>query len=233
MNKLDEDIGSFAGVYSLFGVLDEYHDKQYLDNLEYKRRSEKELSDYISSAQKSMEEMGEDYDYHNYDYGVEQELRLEEMAANAQFDFFNEAKELHALALIEMKVMFLYKEIEIRLKKIISTHYSQKTSQLSNLNALNKCFESNGVVLKEISSYQFIDDLRRVNNDLKHSLKINASKQIKEFKGKTKFDSESLDTFLKFASYEIESFFNFLIKKINDEDVVELGDNSFLGDIPF
>ena len=87
--------------------------------------------------------------------------------------------------------------------------------------------------MKEISSYQFIDDLRRVNNDLKHSLKINASKQIKEFKGKTKFDSESLDTFLKLASYEIESFFNLLIKKINDEDVVELGDNSFLGDIPF
>ncbi|WP_215810671.1 hypothetical protein [Vibrio alginolyticus] len=233
MNKLDEDIGSFAGVYSLFGVLDEYHDKQYLDNLEYKRRSEKELSDYISSAQKSMEEMGEDYDYHNYDYGVEQELRLEEMAANAQFDFFNEAKELHALALIEMKVMFLYKEIEIRLKQIISTYYSQKTSQLSNLRALNSCFASNGVALEEINGYQFIDDLRRVNNDLKHSLKINASKKIKVFKSKTKFDSESLGVFLNLASYEIESFFKLLIRKINGEDVVELGDSSFLGEIPF
>lgn len=233
MNKLDENIGSFTSVYTLFDVLDDYHDKQYLDNLEYKRRSEMDLSDYISSAQKSMEEMGEDYDYHNYDLGVERELILEKMAANAQFDFFNEAKELHALALIEMKVMFLYKEIEIRLKQIISTHYSQNTNELSNLSMLNQCFASNRIVLEELRGYQFIDDLRRVNNDLKHSLKINASKKIKEFKGKTKFNIESLDAFLKLASYEIESFFNILIRKINGENVVELGDNSFHGDIPF
>lgn len=156
MDKLDKDIGSFASIYSLFHVLDEYHDKQYLDNLEYKERSEKERSEYISSAQKSMEEMGENYDYHNYDYGIEQELLLEEMAAKAQFEFFNEAKELHSLAMIEMKVLFLYKEIEIRLKKIISTHYSQKTSKLSNLNALNNCFKSNGINLDEISSLRVI-----------------------------------------------------------------------------
>ncbi|MFA0525283.1 hypothetical protein AB4517_17040 [Vibrio sp. 10N.222.52.C3] len=233
MDKLDEGIDSFVNVYSLFDALDEYQDKQYLENLEYKRRSEKELSDYISSAKQSMEEMGDDYDYHNYDYGVERELILEEMAANAQFDFFNEAKELHALALIEMKVMFLYKEIEIRLKQIIFTYYSQKTSHLSNLKALNSCFSANGIDLDELSGYQFIDDLRRVNNDLKHSLKINASKKIKVFKGKTKFDSQSLGVFLKLALYEIESFFKLLITKVNGDAVVESGDSSFLGEIPF
>jgi len=233
VDKLDEGIDSFVNVYSLFDALDEYQDKQYLENLEYKRRSEKELSDYISSAKQSMEEMGDDYDYHNYDYGVERELILEEMAANAQFDFFNETKELHALALIEMKVMFLYKEIEIRLKQIIFTYYSQKTSHLSNLKALNSCFSSNGVDLDELNGYQFIDDLRRVNNDLKHSLKINASKKIKVFKGKTKFDSQSLGVFLKLALYEIESFFKLLITKVNGDVVFESGDSTFLGEIPF
>jgi len=232
LNKIDDGISSFTRVYSLFELLNEYHDKQQKDNVEYKDRSSRELTEYLDAADTSMRQMGENYDYHNYDLGVEYELRLEEMAANTQLQFFEESKELHSLSIVEMKAMFLYKEVEIRLKHVISSHYSARTNKLSNLNKLSEFFKRNGVNLEEIEGFNNINDLRLVSNDLKHSLKINGAKNIPEFKEINNFDSNSLNLFITQITYKIENFFTLLINHLNGVECAEVGDD-LLGEIPF
>ena len=219
MDKLDDQISVFTSVYSLFSLLDKYHEKQYLDNLEYKKLSESKLSNYIFEAEKSMVEMGDDYDYHNYDFGIEQERLIEEIAATAQCNFFEEAKELHLLVIVEMKVMFLYKEVEIRLKKIIYSYYHYNKNDLSNLHKLTEHFKNKGVLLNEIHGFSTINELRLVSNDLKHSLKIKAAKRVIEFKEVNNFNSKLLHSFLNRATYDVEHFFVLLIQSINEDNI--------------
>ncbi|QUM85979.1 hypothetical protein [Moritella sp. 28] len=232
MDNFDEQISSFTAVHALFGLLDDYHAKQYLDNLEYRENTESELANYLAAANKSMSEMGENYDYHNYDYGREQELRHEEMAALAQQSFFAETKELHSLAIVEMKVMFLYKEVEIRLKKTISTRYKKNTNKLSSLKMLTDYFALKKVNIDQITEYIAVEELRLVTNDLKHSLKINTSNEVPEFMGENEFSSEVLGVYLDRVAYEIAGFFEKLVKLVNGE-VVNSGSDEFIGDIPF
>lgn len=230
MNQLDTIITSFNNVSSFFEILSEYHEKQHLDNLDYKNRSTKELTDYINAAQKSEREMGECYDYHNYDPGVEAELRHEEMAAQAQLAYFNEQKEQHLISLLEMKLLFLYKEVEIKLKVILSTKFSEETGSLSNLNKIERCFNKNNINIKSFNGYTNINNLRLVSNDLKHSLKINVSRRLQEFQGVARFNSSVLDKFIFGKVYDIESFFKLLIDSING---VEIKEHTVSGDIPF
>ena len=174
--------------------------------------------------------MGEFYDYHNYDLRVEAELRHEEMAAQAQFEFFNFQKEQHLISLLEMKLLYLYKEVEIKLKTILSSKFNEKTEDLSSLYKIVNCFKINKVNIKKIDGYADINNLRLVSNDLKHSLKINGSKKLQEFNGVERFNSHVLDKFLYGKVYKIESFFKLIIDSINGVKV-----NAYIvsGDIPF
>lgn len=231
---MDTDLNSFSRVFSLFDLLDEYHKKQLLDNNQYKNDSEEELSSYIASAERSMANMGYDYDYHNYDLGVERELRLEAMAAKAQYDFFEEAREIHSLAIIQMKILFLYKEVEIRFKELLSSRYNVNTKNLSNLESWKASFKEHNVDIASLEGFEQILALKQVNNDLKHSLSIHKSKRIDEFKGKSSFDSVSLEQFLQRISCDVEEYFYQLHKCIDEPEQQDgFNDVDISGDIPF
>ena len=231
---MSKDLGSFSRVFSLFDLLDEYHEKQLLDNNQYKNDSEKELSSYITNAETSMAEMGYAYDYHNYDPGVERELRLEVMAANAQYEFFEEAREIHSLAIVQMKILFLYKEVEIRFKQLLSSKYNVKTKSLYNLDSWKASFKYHNVDIAKLEGFKQIFDLKQVNNDLKHSLSIHKSKRIDEFKGKSSFDSISLEQFFQRISHDVEEYFCQLLKCVDRcEQLDGCNDVDISGDIPF
>ena len=213
MDVIDRDIISFENVKSLFGIIDEYYDKHFIDLFEYKKSTARYLSEYIEAAKKSFEEMGDEYDYHNYDYGVEQELVYEALAAEGVYEYFNELKELHLMSLLEMKVLYLYKEVEIRLKTIISNKYNKSIKSLKNLNSIIDYFLDRGINIKEIKDYDKVNELRLVSNDLKHSIKIYSAKDVIEFSDLIEFDSLSLNKFLSLKIYEVENFFEGVIKK--------------------
>ncbi|KPA51393.1 hypothetical protein VT25_14775 [Photobacterium leiognathi subsp. mandapamensis] len=231
---MDEDLGSFSRVFSLFDLLDEYHEKQLLDNNQYKNKSEEELSSYITSAETSMAKMGYYYDYHNYDPGVERELRLEVMAANAQYEFFEEAREIHSLAIVQMKILFLYKEVEIRFKQLLSSRYNVNTKRLPNLDSWVASFKDHSVDIAKLEGFEQIRALKQVNNDLKHSLSIHKSRRIDEFKDKHSFDSVSLEQFFQRISHDVEEYFCQLLKCVDGYDQLDsCNDVDISGDIPF
>ena len=215
MENREENIISLRFVRILFETLDDHYDKKILEIKEWRDRAQEEHSEYIESARKSMEEMGDDYDYGNYDYGVDQELAFEALGAEKTFKFFNEIKDLQLLSLYEMKVLFLYKEVEIRLKTTISDRYNKSTKKLSNLEKICDFFDSKSISLKNIEFFKEIDDLRLVANDLKHSIKINQSKSVSEFSSLSEFDYPSIKKFMDKKIYEVEYFFSKLFEKIN------------------
>ena len=217
MNNYSDKVNSLELMRTLFKTLDEHHQKQLIEKKEYRDKSDIEHSEYLANAHKSMDEMGEEYDYHNYDYGVHQELAFEALAAEGEFEHYNEIKELQLLALYEMKALYLYKEIEIRLKTIISIEYQNSTKTLSNLNKIGAYFQNKGVPIVYVKGYGQVNNLRKVANDLKHSLKINQSKDIPEFKGSSEFNVSSLQSFMENKLYEVEVFFESLMKTIKVE----------------
>lgn len=210
MNTYSAKVGSFELVKSLFDTLDEHHRKQLFEKIEYRDKSNREYIAYLEKCNMKI------YQY-DYDPGVHYELAFEAHAAEAEFQYYNEIKELQLLALYEMKALYLYKEIEIRLKTLIFSKYQQRTEKLSNLSTLTDFFLEKNVDIKIVNGYEEIDNLRRVANDLKHSLEINTSKGIPEFIGKLTFNAQSLHDFMQNKLYVAEVFFERLILKINNE----------------
>lgn len=58
----------------------------------------------------------------------------------------------------------------------------------SSLNQIDLYFQKQGVFVVDIKGYQQVNNLRKVANDLKHSLQINRSKDIPEFKECSEFN---------------------------------------------
>lgn len=211
MDNFKEIVSSMRTVSELFIMMDEYHKRQLYDAEMRCNKAEFEHSRYIEEAQKSQEEMGENYDYHNYDYGIDQELLFEVMGREHELQYYKEINELIKFSLFEMKILFLYKEVEIRLKSIISKKYQKSTKNLSSLKCIKNYFANKGIGVDSIKNYTIIDQLRRVSNDLKHSGEIKDSKDIVEFKGSSKFNFISLKKFMDGKVDEVENFLENLV----------------------
>jgi hypothetical protein len=223
-------VASVSSLYLLtilFRNLDEYHKKQLDDLKEYYEKSINTHDGYVKKAQSSMDTMGDNYDYHDYDYGEEQELARETLAAESSLKLYNETASQQLLSIYEMKVLYLYKEVEIRLKIIISNRYDKSTKNLSSLTLISDYFTEKGVILKDIEGYADVEALRLVSNDLKHSIKINKSRDLDEFSDLSEFNFESLEKFMLNKLYKVERFL---------ADVVRVTYGGYLesnSDIPF
>jgi len=213
-NKNDAELKSFSSIRALFEMLDNSYEGKIREVKEWRNNAEARHAQYIGDALKSMDEMGLDYDYHNYDYGEEQELLYEIQGADNELVFFNEIKESQLMALCEIKILYLYKEVETRLKTIIYKYYGASTRKLSNLSKISDFFDRNSIDIKKIQFYEKVDDLRCVSNDLKHSLKINQSKHISEFNGLETFSGDSLESFLNNKLSNVDWFFYELLRKV-------------------
>ncbi|MGF1832599.1 hypothetical protein [Photobacterium sanguinicancri] len=225
-------ICSLTLLRSLFSDLDEYHGKQLKELKGYYEKATSEHDNYRKAAQASMDAMGEKYDYHNYDLGVDQELAFEAFAAESHLNFYYETLSQQQLSLLEMKVLYLYKEVEIRLKTIIANQYNKSTKQLSNLKLICEYFKSKGVILERIEGYRNVDSLRLVANDLKHSIKINKSRKIPEFTDLTEFTEESLEKFMHIKLYQVEMFLSYVVRESSGQSATNSSDESDFG-IPF
>jgi hypothetical protein len=223
----DNEISSLSLLNTLFSNLDEYHDKQFVELKEYFEKSINEHDSYIKKAQSSMDAMGAEYNYHDYDYGEDQELVRETLAAESILNLYNETASQQLLSIYEMKVLFLYKEVEIRLKTIILNGYNQSTQGLSNLNAISDYFNKKNVILKEIEGYSEVEALRLVSNDLKHSIKINKSKEIQEFSDLSEFNIDSLEKFMFGKLYKVEMFLTHVVQAVNGDHQEENSDILF------
>jgi len=123
-------------------------------------------------------------------------------------------------ALIEMKIIYLYKFFEINIKKLLRRSFSlSNTKDFYRWDSIINFLNTQNINSKEISVYNEIVQLKDVNNSLKHSdsLEEKLINKIPEFKNKTKISYVELNQFYDRVKIYPEEFINQLVSKIYDE----------------
>jgi hypothetical protein len=144
-------------------------------------------------------------------------------------DFFGEIGELHAeidlllmqqLSIEEMKIVCLYKEFEILLKEMIKISFNDiDINHIYKWEQIKSILNNVEINIGDIDSHNQINELRIVNNNIKHSNIISEKvlkDEISEFEGKKEFDSQSLSNFYSRIRNEPKIFIKSLANKIID-----------------
>lgn len=127
-------------------------------------------------------------------------------------------------ALSEMKIVYMFKTLEINMKILIKSAYPKvNTKSFYKWDNMVAFFDSTNIKVSEIQGYQEAKDLIKVNNCIKHADLINADvKKIKEFTSLDYFDSNSITTFHDRIKEKIKTFFkeltNLVIQDLFDFD---------------
>ena len=138
--------------------------------------------------------------------------------ADYEYDTFLAEEQLTAFA--EVQVIYAYKQFEINLKRLLEIGFGivdgRHLTQWENLKTFLK---SHNIELTTISGYTEIDQLRRVNNTVKHSdaAREKDIKDIPELVGKTYLDSSGLNLFYERVKMFPMTFLGSLGVAIRDE----------------
>ena len=138
-------------------------------------------------------------------------------------------------ALLEMKIIYAFKHLEINIKKLILHYYKELPISKPKWHDIEGFFKRQNIPLNKIQDYSEVNDLRLVNNSLKHShegVDHNILK-IKEFKNGSLQNYESLDSFYERIEDSPALFFTSLIEKteketsdFNDKKLVRIADKA-------
>ena len=101
------------------------------------------------------------------------------------------------LSLSEMRVIFLFKTIENAIKEILVIAFPKiQKKSLYRWDVIVNLLKSNGVELGKLEGYDAANQLRIVNNNIKHSTKISEeTKKIPYWNHETNFTYKNIDTF--------------------------------------
>ena len=201
-----------------------------IDELKESIKTSKKEIDDLSLPQKEsnvsnivLEEQSEDYvldkDYQKY-------LTILDIIYNEE----------QLLSLVEMKIIYAFKSLEINIKKLLKAAFSLKSTndfyKWENLVTFLK--DKNINIKTEFKSYEEITQLKLVNNDIKHGEHCKKSlNSIKEFKGADDFTYYNLDNFYKRIKKIPTTFLEELVTAIYnelyvfDENKIEKIANSF------
>jgi hypothetical protein len=92
-------------------------------------------------------------------------------------------EELRAIA--EMKILYAYKNFEIKLKFLLGAAYGINTSKIFKWETIVEFLKEKNINISDIKANQEISELRNTNNVLKHTDNLhedNRTNNIKEFK---------------------------------------------------
>jgi len=123
------------------------------------------------------------------------------------------------IALSEMFIVYAYKDFEIQLKLLLCSAYNLESNYMYKWDFIKKFIENRGILPKSIIGYNEVDQMREVNNAIKHGFDMKNSKILKipEFR-----DSENLEYnqlikfFRRVKSYPVK-FISGLAKLIHDD----------------
>lgn len=141
---------------------------------------------------------------------------LPEMHDDLCYDYSISEEQL--LAIETMKVIYLYKSFEILLKNMIIEAFTDiNIKKLYQWKIIESKLGNNGITLKEIKEYQGINELRLVNNNVKHSDVIDnefKEQNIYEFEGNDSFNFSSIANFYSRAKNKPKIFLQDLAEKL-------------------
>lgn len=132
-------------------------------------------------------------------------------------DMINLGLKDNIFALLETKIIYLWKIFEVKLKELINIAYDVDTKDFYYFDNIDKFLKQYKIYLKEINGYKLIIDLKEVNNQCKHQGLI-SSKKIKD---------RNIDEFLNcepngYISFEQAEIFYNRIKPIPELFLVEV-----------
>lgn len=124
---------------------------------------------------------------------------IEAVSENNGARFFEKAMNEELLALHEVQLIYSFKQVEISLKQFLLVRdESIELKQVQSWDSLKRALNQNGVAIGSLKSYPAINQLREVNNALKHSHEIteNVKKlNIEHFRDEQYFSPHSLSAF--------------------------------------
>ena len=125
---------------------------------------------------------------------------------------------MQKLSIEEMKLVCLYKEFEILLKEIIALSFpNTDVKNFFKWKHIKSILNSHTIHIGNIEGHNQINELRVVNNNIKHSNIIGEEvnkANIVEFELKDQFDCESLSGFYSRVRNEPIKFLQYLAEKI-------------------
>lgn len=177
----------------------------------------KELKEKIQDIEQEINEHKEnsmDFDENGRPSESYLDLFSELGGLHYEIDFLSEQR----LSIEEMKLVCLYKNFEILMKEIIISSFPDAdVDKLFKWDNLKTFFKSYGMLIGDIKNHNLIDQLRVVNNNIKHSNIIDEKVEranIVEFEYKDKYDCECLSEFYDRVRNEPIKFLEYLAKKI-------------------
>lgn len=119
--------------------------------------------------------------------------------------------------LFEMKIIYAFKHLEIEIKNLISASFNETSiGKFSKWDNLIQYLKSKNIEIKNVKDYREVNQLRTVNNFLKHSNgKIdNSLKGIEEFNEVKSINYEILEKFYARVKDSSNAFLNSLSNAI-------------------
>ncbi|HMI06288.1 MAG TPA: hypothetical protein VK528_01980 [Flavobacterium sp.] len=127
-----------------------------------------------------------------------EEQNEEYFAYTKTMEIFFLEQELRAIA--EMKILYAYKNFEIKLKFLLGAAYGIIVSKIFKWETIVEFLKEKKINIVDVKANQEISELRNVNNVLKHTDSLhedNRTNNIKEFKKLKEIRYEDLLTFYK------------------------------------
>ncbi len=116
-------------------------------------------------------------------------------------------QELKALA--EMKISYAFKNFETKAKLLLNSSYKNIDKKMFKWEFMTEFLKSKKIEMSKLKNFKEVNELRLVNNTIKHSDSLinNETKNITEFKGKRSIDYKNI---LAFYARVESAPFNFL-----------------------
>lgn len=144
------------------------------------------------------------------------DLRIYDELGGIYYDL--QILEEQQLSIASMRLVYLYKNFEILLKDIISESFPNVNKRdLFQWESVKSFLNNFDVKIGEVNEYQRINEIRIVNNNIKHSSQIDEStknQNIPEFQNKEYFDYDSLNSFYSRLKDTPKIFLDSLAEKL-------------------
>jgi len=154
------------------------------------------------------------------------EFQEKEENANQNYQLDTYFLEEKLLALSEMNIVYIYKDFEINVKRLIGAAYGVETKNFYKWEIIKDFFKTRKIKIADLDGYQEINDLREVNNSIKHSTisiskKINGIKEFSKLKHMRHYElSEFFARIKNFPNKFLEA-----LTKVIYKDLYEFSDN--------
>lgn len=137
--------------------------------------------------------------------------------------------------LSEMKIIYAYKQFEIKIKKLLRASLSADTDQFYKWATLVQFLKGKNIIVSSLEGHSEVIELQTVNNSLKHTDEVsNKITAIREFRSTKKMSHVELDKFYsrikEFPQVFISSLTNALYTELYEfsEDKLQSIANSFV-----